>query len=142
MENERADAGRYRPNPSREIKFSGADGDRKTFISPVQLTTRRIGNPTRLIHTLLKVLTNNNISFNRYSTVSVLCIKKNINASRPSEHPPGTLLGLFLPIYIQATKQVFASSRKYYLYSSSSINRQNWEKCDTNVLSVAIVEVS
>ena len=40
------------PNPSREIKFSGANGDRDIFPFPVQLTTRRIGNLTRLIHNL------------------------------------------------------------------------------------------
>ena len=37
------------PNPSHETKFSGANVDRKIFISPVQLTTSRIGNLTRLI---------------------------------------------------------------------------------------------
>ena len=37
---------------SRETKFSGADRDMEMFISPVQLTTSRIGNLTRLIHTL------------------------------------------------------------------------------------------
>ena len=40
------------PNPSRETKFSGANGDRQLFIFPVQLTTSRIGNLIRLIHTL------------------------------------------------------------------------------------------
>ena len=40
------------PNLSREIKFSGANADRETFIFPVQLTMSRIGNLTRLIHTL------------------------------------------------------------------------------------------
>ena len=35
------------PNLSREIKFSGTDRDREIFISPVQLTTNRIGNLTR-----------------------------------------------------------------------------------------------
>ena len=40
------------PNPSRETKFSGANADREIFIFPVQLTTCRIGNLTRLIHTL------------------------------------------------------------------------------------------
>ena len=44
-------------NPSRETKFSGAYGDRGIFIFPVQLTTSRIGNLTRLIHTLLYVMT-------------------------------------------------------------------------------------
>ena len=33
------------------------DGDRGMFIFPVQLTTSRIGNLTRLIHTLLYVMT-------------------------------------------------------------------------------------
>ena len=45
---EQADAGRL--NPSRETKFSGTHGDRGIFIFPVQLTTSRIGNLTRLIH--------------------------------------------------------------------------------------------
>ena len=40
------------PNPSHETKFSGANGDREILIFPVQLTTSRIGNLTRLIHTL------------------------------------------------------------------------------------------
>ena len=39
-------------NPSREIKFSGANGDREIFIFLVQLTTSRIGHLTRLIHAL------------------------------------------------------------------------------------------
>ena len=42
-----------RPNPCRETKFSGANGDREIFIFPVQLTSSRNGNLTRLIHTLL-----------------------------------------------------------------------------------------
>ena len=44
-------------NLSRKTKFSGANGDREMFIFPVQLTTSRIGNLTRLIHTLLYVFT-------------------------------------------------------------------------------------
>ena len=40
------------PNPSRETKFSGANGDREKDIFPVQLITSRIGNRTRLILTL------------------------------------------------------------------------------------------
>ena len=44
-------------DPSRETKFAGANGDRKIFIFPVQLTTGRIDNLTRLIYTLLNVLT-------------------------------------------------------------------------------------
>ena len=44
-------------NTSRETKFSGTYGFRGISIFPVQLTTRRIGNLTRLIHTLLYVVT-------------------------------------------------------------------------------------
>ena len=45
------------PNPSREIKFSGANGEREIFIFPVLLTTSKIGNLTRLILLLLYVMT-------------------------------------------------------------------------------------
>ena len=40
-------------NPSRKTKVSGANRDREMLIFPVQLTTSRIGNLTRLIHTLI-----------------------------------------------------------------------------------------
>ena len=40
------------PNPSRESKFSGANGDREILFLPVQLTTSRIGNLIGLIFTL------------------------------------------------------------------------------------------
>ena len=43
------------PNPSRETKFSGANGEREILIIPVQLTTSRIGNLTRLVHILATV---------------------------------------------------------------------------------------
>ena len=36
--------------------LSGANGDMKKFVFPIQLTTGRIGNHTRLIYFLLKVL--------------------------------------------------------------------------------------
>ena len=49
---EQADVGTGLPNTSREIKFSGANGDREEFMFLVQLTTSRIGNLTRLIPTL------------------------------------------------------------------------------------------
>ena len=39
-------------NPSRETKFSGANGDGEILIFPVQMTPSRIGNLTRLILTL------------------------------------------------------------------------------------------
>ena len=58
MENERADAGRDGPTrPYRETEFSGANGDRENIMFPVQLTTSRVGNHSRLIHTLSKVFT-------------------------------------------------------------------------------------
>ena len=41
-------------DPSRETKLSGANADREILIFPVQLTTCRIGNLTRLIHTLAR----------------------------------------------------------------------------------------
>ena len=42
-----------RPNAPRETKISGAKGDRGIPFFPVQLATSRIGNLTRLIHTVL-----------------------------------------------------------------------------------------
>ena len=45
-----------RPNPSRKNKFSDANGDRKIFIFLVQLTSSRIDNLTRSVHTLLYVM--------------------------------------------------------------------------------------
>ena len=44
------DGGTGRLNLSRETKFTRAYGERRIFIFPVQLTTSRIGNLTRLIH--------------------------------------------------------------------------------------------
>ena len=44
-------------HPSRETKFSDANGDRETFSLRVQLTTSRVGDLTRLICTLLYVMT-------------------------------------------------------------------------------------
>ena len=51
------------PNLSRETKFSGANADREIFIFPVNLTTCRIGNLTRLIHTLAICVTKNTTLF-------------------------------------------------------------------------------
>ena len=41
-----------RLNPSRETEFSGTYGYREIFFFPGQLTTSRIGNLARLIHSL------------------------------------------------------------------------------------------
>ena len=56
---------------SRETKFSGANGDRKMVIFVVQLATNRIGNLTRLIHTLLYVMT----IIHTYTHAYILCYK-------------------------------------------------------------------
>ena len=51
--NEQADAGRHcRTRLARLNSQASANADRKIFIFPVQLTTYRVGNLTRLIHTL------------------------------------------------------------------------------------------
>ena len=49
--------GTGRPNPSREAKFSGANGDVEITIFRVKLTTSRTGNLTLLIYTLLHAMT-------------------------------------------------------------------------------------
>ena len=43
--------------PVSRDQFFRREGDRDIFIFPVRLTARRIGNLTRLIHTLLYVMT-------------------------------------------------------------------------------------
>ena len=43
--------------PVSRDRFSGANGDKETFIFLVQLTKSRIGNLSRSIHTLLCVMT-------------------------------------------------------------------------------------
>ena len=40
------------PNPSRKTNFLGANVEGEILVFPVQLTTSRIGNLTRLFHTL------------------------------------------------------------------------------------------
>ena len=72
MENEHADAGGGRLNPSRGTKFSGANGDREIFIFPVQLTTSRFGNLTRLIHTQLFVMIIQHTYIHTYTPLSRL----------------------------------------------------------------------
>ena len=47
-----ADTGRDCRTRLARQKFSGANADGEILIFPVQLTTRRFGNLTRLIHTL------------------------------------------------------------------------------------------
>ena len=53
---EQADAGRD-CRTRRETIFSGANAEREILIFPFLLTTSRIGNLTKLIHTLAKCMT-------------------------------------------------------------------------------------
>ena len=80
------------PNPPRETKFSGAkNANREMVIFPVQLTASRIGNLTRLIHTLAMCVTIHNTTTQWCTTRSIIIkklFKKNLNSSKPSEHPP------------------------------------------------------
>ena len=57
-------------------KLSGTNGDRENSVFSVQLTTRRIGNHTRLMPSLLKVMTTHThcgiglrgyVQFNKYT---------------------------------------------------------------------------
>ena len=57
VKNERADAGRDGRTRLARPSSQRANEDRENIIFPVQLTTSRIGNHARLIHTLLKVIT-------------------------------------------------------------------------------------
>ena len=78
-----------RPNPSRETKFSGANGDSGKKINHVQMTPSRIGNHTRLIYlyctnTLLKVLNDHTCRAGLYRNVvhiTTLLIVYNITYS-------------------------------------------------------------
>ena len=63
--------------PSRETKFSGANEDRKMkiLIFPVLLTMSRIGNLTRLIHTLLPgICDNHRLQYERAEEEELLLI--------------------------------------------------------------------
>ena len=65
-------------------KFSGANGDREKLIFPVQLTTSRIGNLTRVIHILLKVM---NIHICRAFALTVSAKKAETMCMPPSRTP-------------------------------------------------------
>ena len=54
------DPGHFEPsatNPSRETKYSSSHGEREMIIFPDQLTTSRMSNLTRLIHTYFECST-------------------------------------------------------------------------------------
>ena len=65
--------GTGRPNLTRETKLSGANGDRENSVSPVQLTTSRTGDHTRLMPSLLKVMTTH-IHISELSTPALIVL--------------------------------------------------------------------
>ena len=81
------------PNPSRETKFSGANGDRGILIFPVQLTTSRIDNLTRLIltiatyddHTYIPPLASKQRTLR--TTPDQRATEDNLNAFKPFKQP-------------------------------------------------------
>ena len=75
-----------RPNLSRRTKFSCTNWDREILLFRVQLTTTsRIGHLTRFIHySLLYIISHARV---RNTFYTPYCLKKNLNASRSSEHP-------------------------------------------------------
>ena len=85
MENEQAERGMGRLNPSRETKFSSAYGDRGILFFPVHLTTSRIGNLTLLIHTRLYVMT---IHTTAKQTIRVCLCVLDINRSGLNHNIP------------------------------------------------------
>ena len=72
------------PNPSRETIFSGGNGDREILIFPVQLTTSRIGNLTRLILTLA-TYDHHTYKHTYYNTVPTKSLR-NIDGCKPFTH--------------------------------------------------------
>ena len=74
--------GTGRPNPPRETKFSGANGNREIFIFPIRLITSRIGNLTRLIHTPLLVITIQHYTIH-ICTVRRICVEASAVSSKP-----------------------------------------------------------
>ena len=84
----------YAGRASRETTFSGANADREILIFPVQLTTSRIGNLTRLIHTLLYVMTIHTYSggrSHRISPPSFCCACFNFSLEKHSAVPFPTI---------------------------------------------------
>ena len=72
--------------PVSRDQFFRREGDRDILIFPVRLTARRIGNLTRLIHTLAICDDHTYVHIN-YTIRPSCCLKKKLNASKPSEHP-------------------------------------------------------
>ena len=81
------------PNPFRETKISGAKGDGEISIFPLQLTTSRIGNLTRLILTLAicddhtvqySIVYQMNVSRQNVTIVLILCLRLFLYLTLPS----------------------------------------------------------
>ena len=63
------------PNPSRETRFLGTNAGREMLIFSVQPTTCRIGNLTRLIHTLVVCVTIHTYRSDGVHTVSIRALR-------------------------------------------------------------------
>ena len=117
------------------LRHARGQGD---IIFPAQLTTSRIGNFTRLIHTLLYVMTIHTYYIRTYICVTTAvsvhimyykcsstymyiyghttipgmyygishCLKKNLNAPRPSEHPVHTCIYMDILFQILISKKL------------------------------------
>ena len=70
---EQAVRGTELPKPSRETKFSGANGDREILIFPVQLTTGKIDNLARL-NLALAIYVLSYIRTYRYQVQIMTCV--------------------------------------------------------------------
>ena len=112
------------PNPSRETKFLRANADREIFIFPVQPTTCRIGNLTRLIHTPVAMSRTGNLTRLIHTLLYVMTIQTYIHTYGESGLKIGmaesqTVRGAQLD---QKKVEAFAlaSYVVYYLYTSWS----------------------
>ena len=111
---EQADAGRdCLPKPSRETNFSGTNADRGIFIFPVQLTTSRIGNLTRLIHTL-------DICATIHSTV-------NVPVYRPPVYRFALFTGVFFSCHpVTPVYRWYAGIPGWFIFSCTQHNTTRW----------------
>ena len=105
------------PKPSREAKFSGANADREKFIFPVQLTTCRMGNLTRLIHTLAICVTIHNVG----------------------DKPTVILYTTFIAIVVARIQRIGRQPRETTLHSGQS--RSSWSAEHGNVYSSSVYAI-
>ena len=105
------------PKPSREAIFSGANADREKSIFPVQLTTCRMGNLTRLIHTLAICVTIHNVG----------------------NKPAVILHTTFIAIIVSHIRRIGRQPGKTTLHSGQS--RSSWSAEQGNVYSSSVYAI-